>query len=292
MKNLAVLDLNDVEVLPLKESRKQYLTEKYGNMYDLHRFDNGTSSIKSPWVFNYNLAKRIIKKYINKLFDDAYSEYCKKAKLESKELFHDFFKHNSGYVYNRLGYYVDNNGFIKNVNKIEKEVIYKIYSWDYKGEYVLNYETRKKEYKIISGQVFEFKHRNHLYWKEYYKQQSLKRKVARKDVKLSNYTDEEITDIYERIEPYLLNKMKERGQFDINNMKINYDKHIKEGWTVQGFIDDLEPLLKMIMTKQSHIAPFKTRVEIKKWCMENQPYYKKYIPDVVNHFVKLYNITN
>lgn len=78
----------------------------------------------------------------------------------------------------------------------------------------------------------------------------------------------------------------------MDKLVVDYDKHIKEGWTVGAFIEDLAPSLNIIMTKQSHIEPFKTRVELKKWCMENQLYYKKYVPDVVNHFVKLYKITN
>lgn len=112
MRNLAVLDLNDVEVLPLKESRKQYLTEKYGNMYSLSKFDNGKSSVKSPWVFNNNLSKRIIKKYVDKLFDDAYSEYCKQAKLEDKDVFHTYFKYS---LYKTFYYRVDEEGIIKKV---------------------------------------------------------------------------------------------------------------------------------------------------------------------------------
>jgi hypothetical protein len=286
MKNLAVLNVNDIEVLPLKESRKQYLTEKYGNMYSLSKFDNGTSSVKSPWVFNYNLAKRIIKKYINKPFDDAYSEYCKKAKLESKELFHDFFKPGNSYVYNRLGYYIDDNGFIQNVKKIEKEIIYKVYSWNYRGEYVLNYETRKREYKVISGQVFEFKHKNHLYYKKLYEQRALKRKAERNSIPIHNYSADALLSITRNIEEYIINKQKERDEYNINNLKVTYNKHVWEGWLVSDFIKELTEMIELQGLK------FENRAKLKKWCMENQPYYKKYVPDVVNHFVKLYNITN
>ena len=58
--------------------------------------------------------------------------------------------------------------------------------------------------------------------------------------------------------------------------KINYDKHIWEGWTVLDFINELSMIIKY--------QNFKTRAELKSWCMDNQPYYKKYIADVVNHF--------
>jgi len=66
----------------------------------------------------------------------------------------------------------------------------------------------------------------------------------------------------------------------------NLSKHIWEGWTVQDFINELEPQFDMIMGNRSWKNPFKTREEIKNWCMDNQPYYKKYIKEVVDYFFK------
>lgn len=65
---------------------------------------------------------------------------------------------------------------------------------------------------------------------------------------------------------------------------MNLNKHIWEGWTVQSFIDELEPSFNQIMSGNSWQKPFKEKDELKKWCMENQPYYKKHIPDVFNYF--------
>jgi len=67
--------------------------------------------------------------------------------------------------------------------------------------------------------------------------------------------------------------------------KINFNKHIWEGWTVQCFITELEPTFDSIMANASWCKPFKDKNEIKEWCMDNQPYYKKHIPDVVKYFV-------
>ena len=67
---------------------------------------------------------------------------------------------------------------------------------------------------------------------------------------------------------------------------MNYNKHIWEGWTVGDFINELEPLFDMIMANASWQKPFTTKQEIKDWCKDNQPYYKKYIPDVSNYFIK------
>lgn len=72
-------------------------------------------------------------------------------------------------------------------------------------------------------------------------------------------------------------------------MKIDYNKHIWEGWTIRSFIDDLEPSFDAIMNNNSWRKPFTTRAEVKEWCIDNQPY-KKYIKEVVDYFCKKYNI--
>ena len=70
------------------------------------------------------------------------------------------------------------------------------------------------------------------------------------------------------------------------------NKHIWEGWTVQDFINDLEPIFNEIQSNASNWQNkgFKTKEEVKKWCMDNQPYYKKYIPEVTNYFIKKANL--
>lgn len=70
----------------------------------------------------------------------------------------------------------------------------------------------------------------------------------------------------------------------------NLSKHIWEGWTAQDFVNELEPTLNMIMSNNSHNAPLKSKQDLKAWCMSNQPYYKKYIPEVVNYFAKKFNL--
>lgn len=72
--------------------------------------------------------------------------------------------------------------------------------------------------------------------------------------------------------------------------KVDFNKHIWEGWTVGDFIDELEPVFDMIMRGQSWQAPFKTKAEVKEWCKDNQPFVKKHIPDVVNYFCDKYSI--
>lgn len=71
---------------------------------------------------------------------------------------------------------------------------------------------------------------------------------------------------------------------------MNLEKHIWEGWTVKDFIEDLAPSVEIIMAGNSWQKPFENRIELSNWCKNNQSYYKKNIPDVVNFFAKKYNI--
>ena len=64
--------------------------------------------------------------------------------------------------------------------------------------------------------------------------------------------------------------------------KINLNKHVWEGWTVGDFINELE--LSFNLNQKNNTFKLKNRDEVKKWCMDNQPYYKKYIKEVVDYF--------
>lgn len=63
---------------------------------------------------------------------------------------------------------------------------------------------------------------------------------------------------------------------------MSNNRHIWEGWTVQDFIDELEPSFDALTTWK----PFKSAEDLKQWCKDNQPYYKKHIPEVYNYFKK------
>ncbi len=70
----------------------------------------------------------------------------------------------------------------------------------------------------------------------------------------------------------------------------NLNRIVWEGWTVQNFIDDLEPMIDMIMNYESFIEPFKTKKEMSAYIRENQPYYKKSIAEVNDYFAKKYGL--
>ena len=69
---------------------------------------------------------------------------------------------------------------------------------------------------------------------------------------------------------------------------INKDKHIWEGWTVGDFINDIEPVFNVIMRSDGfwNNVGFKSKDQLKTWVKDNQPYYKKHIPEVYNYFLK------
>lgn len=69
---------------------------------------------------------------------------------------------------------------------------------------------------------------------------------------------------------------------------MDRNRHVWEGWTVGDFIDDLNPSFEMIQNKHipTYIEGFKSKKELKNWVKENQPYYKKHIPEVYNYFLK------
>ena len=68
------------------------------------------------------------------------------------------------------------------------------------------------------------------------------------------------------------------------------NEHIWEGWTVQDFINELEPSFNMIMNNNSHIKRFTDLNTLKQWCMDHQPYYKKHIPKVFQYFKQKANL--
>lgn len=71
---------------------------------------------------------------------------------------------------------------------------------------------------------------------------------------------------------------------------MDMNRNVYEGWTPQDFIDELEPFVEQIMAGNAITKPFKTKEELAKWCCDNQPYYKKKVPEVINYFAKEYNI--
>ena len=68
---------------------------------------------------------------------------------------------------------------------------------------------------------------------------------------------------------------------------MNRNKHIWEGWTVGDFIDDLEPIFNIIQDNARGFGTtnFESKQDVVNWVKDNQPYYKRHIPEVANYFI-------
>ena len=73
-------------------------------------------------------------------------------------------------------------------------------------------------------------------------------------------------------------------------MKPDYNRIIYEGWTAKDFIAELAIQVETVMRGESRREPFRTKKELAEWCRENQPYYKKTIPEVTDYFARMYNL--
>lgn len=65
---------------------------------------------------------------------------------------------------------------------------------------------------------------------------------------------------------------------------------IWEGWKVSDFIRVLEPLLYDVQKGNTIYKKITNYNDLKQWCMDNQPYYKGFIPEVVDYFANKYNV--
>ena len=70
----------------------------------------------------------------------------------------------------------------------------------------------------------------------------------------------------------------------------NLQREVWEGWTVQDFIDELSDQIGMIMCGESWQEPFQTVEELARFIKDNQPYYKKMIPEVNAYFATKYGL--
>ena len=71
-------------------------------------------------------------------------------------------------------------------------------------------------------------------------------------------------------------------------MQINLNKHIWEGWTVGNFIEEINPTFNFIL-KQYGVKHWENNSGLKKWIKQEQPYYKKHIPEVYKYFLNKLN---
>lgn len=71
---------------------------------------------------------------------------------------------------------------------------------------------------------------------------------------------------------------------------VNYSKHICEGWTVRDFINYIEYSVNITINDYKSRGIVITKDIISRITSDQQPYYKRVIPDVVNYFCNKYNV--
>lgn len=143
------IDIEELDNLPTKLGRKEYLTEKFGNMWRLQRFDYHTLSDKNDdyWVIMH----RIFKEFLGKSVDEAYSKYCKKVKFYEKEWFWKEFREDN---WRTPQYIIDVNKNIQlnpHRRQKRKKIIFR--SLDFKTGY----------YDTVARKTITETH----YWKDY-----------------------------------------------------------------------------------------------------------------------------
>lgn len=125
--------LEQFEDAPIRMSRKEYVINRYGDMWDLRRFDHPWYRSDKTDTHWFKLGK-IFKKFLGKSVDKAYSEYCKLVRFEEKEY---FWKEFEGTRWHGADYLIDSNKNIQlNPNRYKrpkKPVVFR--SFDYKEDY-------------------------------------------------------------------------------------------------------------------------------------------------------------
>ncbi len=103
-----MLDLEKLENLPLRESRKEHLTRTYRNMYNLKRWDGLDNLYDKYW----HMSKRIIITHVGKSFDEAYSKFRKQVPYNYKHAFVDQFRNFRVRSWWNPDYYINDLGII------------------------------------------------------------------------------------------------------------------------------------------------------------------------------------
>jgi len=108
--------MENCDKLPLKENRAKYLTRRYGNMYNtnISRRSWHTANERNP----YKLAHRLLSHYIDKNFDDFFSDLSSRCKhndllMEYKFFFRNLIVSEKVKCSRSFPYYIDNNNIIR-----------------------------------------------------------------------------------------------------------------------------------------------------------------------------------
>jgi hypothetical protein len=167
--------------LPYRESKWQYITRKYGNCYNIRKWEYRTPSEKSidPWY----LAKRIIANNIGKSFDLAFHYFCTKVRFQDQKYFFRHFETLGSFRWRHYrSYYIDDLGLIQE-NKVErKKRPITILTVD--RQWVYTFDSKKDPlYKRVFAEIQIVLKAHKKYWKDFYKNMPVSR-ISDEEIKL------------------------------------------------------------------------------------------------------------
>ena len=162
-----MIDVNKLEQLPTRMSRKEYLTKKYRDMWNLKRFDSYDRSKKEDQYFFH--LNNILKSHIGKSVDDAFSKYCEKVDIQDQKYFFKEFNEEKQYysdyiIDDNKNIQLNSNGWKRKKNRVIFRSFDIKYGWyDIRAKIIVNAGWRcvSEEYIrcIIQGyeKIFESK---------------------------------------------------------------------------------------------------------------------------------------
>ncbi len=127
--------------LPFRESRKENLVRRYGNLWDLPKFDYPRKSNKGDYT--WVIADRLIQVNLGVNVNKVYSEFCKKTTepWSQRKDFFDMFETEHSRRYRPEKYIVDENNLIQLNPKVKKPK--------------RTYKLRSDEFHLRTGEEYE-----------------------------------------------------------------------------------------------------------------------------------------
>lgn len=152
----------NLKELPKRENRAAYLQRTVGGMWSSNcRLER---HYYTPEHNPYRIATRIVKAYVNKSFNEAFSYYCSKVDKRYQHIFKEEFSEGRYYWRRRWDHFiVDDQGIIRFVKAKRPKVVYSVrdveHGWPYR--------------------YFEFEQKDYRYYRCFYEQEAKRRKLER-----------------------------------------------------------------------------------------------------------------
>lgn len=155
MLNLATQDLTELQNLPkhlskLEREKRNWYTAKGSSFHKVGDY--------SPWT----IVNRIIKAYVDKPFNDAFSYYCTKVPKYQQYRFLERFENKFSRWYD--DYEIDDDGIIRKVKKDTPKLLHRFYSEDYESAWknrITGHIISEDDYNRLRNGYYWWMYRKH-----------------------------------------------------------------------------------------------------------------------------------